>query len=134
MRLLKRILGFMGLPVFKATKCGHFTKNKGFVSAFGETITTKMPVQSDGSYEWCLSCIEKMAIKCAWCNKGIMIGDIVTVSAIDSHPHLHKNLVFVKEETEALLGCLRESCGLASEAGGRWIPGEDGHGKVGSLL
>ena len=109
--------GFMSIPVFVATKCGHRTGTSGLVTAFGKTTMMTMPIQSDGTVEFCIRCIEEMAIKCDFCGKVIFIGDVVSVF------HWNSN-------SEEKIGCLRTTCCLASEASGRWLPGEDSKGGV----
>ena len=60
-------------------KCGHKTKIKGKVSAFGESGVVTIPKNEDGTIDFCLKCIEEMTIRCAWCGKPIFVGQPVTL-------------------------------------------------------
>ncbi len=69
------------LNVFKkkiVAGCGHKTLKKDKVTAFGESCETTIPI-SNGNTAYCHRCLEKMAIRCAWCGKAIFIGDPVTL-------------------------------------------------------
>lgn len=80
-----RLLGWLA-PVFSktytASVCGHKTKIRGFVRAFGERITTAMPLGEGGRPEYCLACVGKMAIRCG-CGRAIFIGDPVALLVPD---------------------------------------------------
>ncbi|MCK5021723.1 MAG: hypothetical protein KAR54_00535 [Candidatus Pacebacteria bacterium] len=114
-------------------KCGHKTRIKGKISAFGETITMKMLVNKDGSVEYCLECIGKMAILCAWCKKPIFIGSSITLYSPRNKDEfeLPENAVIYDKERMAVVGCGRTTCAeTGADYAGQWIPDEDGKGKV----
>lgn len=116
---LKRILGIK-IPT---TKCGHETKIKDKISAFGETCGLVVPV-SNGKTSYCHSCLSKMTILCAWCQKPIFIGDPITLYSPkdvesftvlkDFHAYSHEPLV--------LVGCLSWECGEYMDRAGFWYP------------
>ncbi|MCK4918671.1 MAG: hypothetical protein KAS02_02720 [Candidatus Pacebacteria bacterium] len=117
----------------KIAKCGHKTKIKGKITAFGQTTITKMPVNKDGSVDYCLDCIGKMAIRCAWCKEPIFIGDIITLySPRDKDKFtLPENAVIYNEERMSVVGCGRTTCAdTGADYAGSWIPDENGKGKV----
>lgn len=116
---------------YTATKCGHRTKRAGSISAFDENIVTKIPLNSGGSVDYCLDCLGKMAIPCAWCNKPIFIGDPVTLyTSRDGSPVPEQAVIFNKEPLQ-LVGCLRFYCAdTGADRAGFWVPGEDGKGTV----
>lgn len=72
-------VGLLNAFRYTATRCGHRTRRKGKVSAFGRTITTEMPMNKSTPVDYCLRCIGKMAIRCAWCGEPIFIGDPITL-------------------------------------------------------
>ncbi len=114
-------------------KCGHETKTKGPSTAFGRTIIVKMPVNKDGSIEYCLDCIGKMAIRCAWCKEPIFIGDVITLYSPrekDSF-ELPEDSVFYDKSQAVVVGCGRTTCAdTGLDYAGFWLPGENGEGKV----
>jgi len=123
-----------GIPFGKKlAKCGHETKTKGKVTAFGQTITTRMPVNEDGSVDYCLDCIGEMAICCAWCKEPIFIGDIITLySPVDEDKFaLPENAVIYNKERMSVVGCGRITCAdTGADYAGYWLPDENGKGKV----
>ena len=129
--LIKRVLG-----IKVTAKCGHKTRLKDTVSAFGEKIKTQIKPKKGCGIDYCHKCLEKMAIQCAWCGKPIFIGDPVTLyspkdsdkSKIPSYATLFN--VFNYESLQ-LVGCGRSTCAdTGADYAGIWIPGENGIGKV----
>lgn len=122
-----------GLPLFQhvASKCGHRTYRTGKVSAFGHTIKTKMPKNDDGSFDYCLGCIGKMAIRCAWCGESIFVGDPITLYTPGEGFEIPAHAVVHKEDPLQLVGCLRWDCAqTGGDMAGTWIPDHDEKGRV----
>lgn len=116
---------------YTAVKCGHITKRTGLVSVFGETATVKMPLNKDGSLDYCLKCIGKMGIRCAWCGHPIFIGDAVTLYTPHSDFQVPAYAVVFKNDPLQLVGCIRWNCAESGvDRAGFWIPDENGKGKV----
>jgi hypothetical protein len=113
-----------------ASKCGHETRLKGEVTAFGQTITTEMGF--GGKPEYCLECLGSMAIKCAWCEKPIFIGDPVTAKLpLDPEFKLPEGAVAISDHPLQVIGCLGSDCtDTIAERAGFWVPGEDGKGHL----
>ena len=55
MNFLKRVFGVR----LKAKKCGHKTKLKDKVTAFGETEILGMVPHKDGTVDYCHKCLKK---------------------------------------------------------------------------
>lgn len=105
--------------------CGHPTKLKGEVMAFGETITTEMKPNEDGEIPFCLDCIAGMAIQCTLCGKPIFIGDPLTLFKFRDPDHPVPDYA-VTYNDEKLIGCLRDTCcDTIAERSGFWIPDEE---------
>ncbi len=116
---------------YTATKCGHRTKLAGQVSAFGQTITTKMSMNKSGSVDYCLDCIAKMAIQCAFCGDPIFIGDPITLYTPRDGFQIPDHAVVYREEPLQLVGCLGSNCAdTGADRAGFWLPGENGKGRV----
>lgn len=116
---------------YRATKCGHRTKRTGGVSAFGHRIVTKMPINEDGSMDYCLDCIGKMAIQCAWCGNPIFIGRPITLYSPVGDFKVPEHAVIYEKEPLQLVGCLGWNCAdSGADRAGFWMPGEDGKGRV----
>lgn len=120
MSTLKRILGIK-IP---ATTCGHMTKIKGKVSAFGETTTITVPVE-DGKTLYCHDCLGKMTIRCAWCENLIFIGFPITLYTpkdpnnfeVPKGAHVHS------QNPLTLVGCLSRDCAdIGADRAGFWHP------------
>ena len=113
-----------------AAKCGHSTKTKGGVTAFGVTITTEMPIKH-GHVDYCLICIADMAIQCAWCELPIFIGDPVTLYTPKAGFEIPDHAMVFSEEPLRLVGCLRWDCAsTGADRAGFWVPDAEGHGHV----
>lgn len=120
---------------YTAVRCGHRTKRTGTVSAFGRTITTKMPRNDDGSVDYCLDCIRKLAIQCARCDEPIFIGDPITLSTPCDEFQIPEHAVVYKRDPLQLVGCLGWNCAeTGADRAGFWMPGEDGKGCVERML
>ena len=116
---------------YTATKCGHRTKRSGQVSAFGHTMTTKMPRNRDGSVDYCIDCISKMAIQCSWCSHPIFVGDPVTLYTPSDDFQAPQHAVVYNSEPLQLVGCLGWNCAdTGADRAGFWLPGENGKGRV----
>ena len=137
-----------------ATICGHTTDLKGPVTAFGREITIRIRRDRDGTTIYCLDCLAKMAIRCAWCGEPILIGDRITLyspraiekfnelwarnTRLELQDHesglrMPKEAVVYKMEKgfPFVVGCLSISCAdTGADTGGYWMPGPDGKGMV----
>lgn len=134
--LLARIRGFFA-PRYIATRCGHRTKVIGkVVSSFGGSGSGSgvigMPVKADGTVDYCLDCLNKMTIRCAWCGKPIFIGSMVT-SYLPKDGVTMPSYAVARDGSppKGYVGCCERSClydvdGLV----GRWVPGINGAGRV----
>lgn len=114
-------------------KCGHETQIEGQVLAFGESIKTKMPVNEDDSVDYCLDCLGKMAIKCAWCKGVIFIGDVITLYSPRKKDEfeLPEQAVIYDKERMSVVGCGRTTCAdTGADYAGFWLPNEEGKGHV----
>lgn len=119
---------FLGIRI--VAKCGHKTKLKGKVSAFGETIITEINPRK-GKVEYCHKYLEKMAIKCAWCAKPIFIEDPITLYSTTCLDKMPEHTVIFSEELMQVVGCGRSSCAqTGADYAGIWVPGENGKGMV----
>jgi hypothetical protein len=124
-------LGALSPLRYKAVKCGHRTKRSGSVLAFGRTITTKMPKNDNGSVDYCLDCIGKMAIRCAWCGDPIFIGDPITLYTPRGDFQVPEHAVVHNKEPLQLVGCLGWNCAdTGADRADFWLPGENGKGRV----
>lgn len=114
---------------FTAKICGHKTKNWGRVKAFGESIATTMLPNKEGGFDYCISCIEKMAIKCSWCKRPIFIGDPITLCAPHDIAPIPEGATIHDKESRTIVGCLRGDCAEgASYWSGFWTPNANGNG------
>jgi hypothetical protein len=109
---------------YKANICGHQTKKKGRITSFGESYIMEMPLQENGNPDYCLECIAKMAIKCAWCGQPIHIGSPVTLYAPREKDHkMPECAVRYKEGEPYFVGCLRWDCADSGmDRQGFWVP------------
>ena len=107
----------------QAVRCGHMTRIKDLVTAFGRTITTTVPVEN-GKTEYCHKCLEKMAIRCAWCGNPIFIGNPVTLySPNDSQRQMPDYSVLYDKELNSYVGCLNWECAeTGADRAGFWYP------------
>ena len=108
-------------------KCGHNTRIKDKVSAFGDYVLTELPVNDDGSVDYCHKCIEKMAIQCAWCGKPIFIGARITLYSPTAKYQVPEYAVTYNHDPSfrlVLVGCVRSTCTDfgSFDASGVWAP------------
>ncbi len=121
-------------PRFTAL-CGHTAKQKDIVEAFRERVTTTLPFNSQGIFDYCHACLAKMAIQCAWCSKPIFIGDAVTLFHIAKTAFTRPpSAAVLYEETVrevCYVGCLRIHCiDTSFDRAGFWMPDSNGKGYV----
>ncbi len=83
---------------------------------------------------WCISCLDAMSIRCAWCGLSIYICDPVTLYTPKDLGKLPLWRVLYDGEDlkhAAAVGCLRMNCAdTGADRAGFWMPGEDGRGRV----
>lgn len=115
-----------------ANKCSHKTKRKGFMKVGENGTIMSMPLTENGSPDYCLDCIGKLSIKCAWCGNDIAIGDPVTLySPTESFVVPDHAVPYTEGGSKALVGCLGWECAMTgADRAGFWLPGEDGKGRV----
>ncbi|PID52240.1 MAG: hypothetical protein CR972_03075 [Candidatus Moraniibacteriota bacterium] len=103
--------------------CGHKTLKKDNVTAFGESCEIAIPI-SNGKTAYCHRCLEKMAIRCAWCGKVIFIGDPITLySPRGEGLKMPDYAVLYNEEHSSYVGCLRWDCAeTGADRAGFWHP------------
>ena len=90
--------------------CGHVTKEKNTIIVFGEKINITLSLEN-GKTEYCHKCIEKMAIRCAWCGHSILIGDPITLySPRNKDFKIPPYATIFNKEPLQLVGCLRWDC------------------------
>ncbi len=107
--------------VYILAKCGHETKIIDTVRAFGEKTKTEVLLVK-GETEYCHKCLEKMAIRCAWCGRAIFIGDFITLYSSDGTYKLPADAV-VYDKKQQLVGCQRTTCAdSGADYGGKWMP------------
>ncbi len=105
------------------TDRGHETLEKDTVTAFGASCKTKIPIV-DGKTDYCHRCLEKMAIRCAWCGGVIFIGDPITLySPRDRNRKMPDYAVLHNKEHNSYVGCLRWNCAESgADRAGFWYP------------
>ena len=101
-------------------QCGHETKRKGKINAFGEII--KVKTKNVENIPYCLNCLEKAIVKCPWCGNIIFPGELVTLySPRDPNYKIPEGTFVYSEEPLQLVGCQSSRC---AESGadycGRW--------------
>lgn len=108
----------------KAVECGHETKLKGKVSAFGENVVTKIKPDKNGNAKYCHDCLSDMAILCAWCERPIFIGNPITLYSTRKDDFKVPNHASIyKEDPITLVGCGRTDCAdTGADYAGTWIP------------
>jgi len=115
-----------------ANRCGHQTKQEGFITCGEHTIIMAMPLAENGHPEYCLDCIGNMTIQCAWCDRRIPIGSPITLYIPkESYAVPNHAVCYTEDDSKALVGCLGSECADAGmDRAGFWLPGEDGRGRV----
>jgi hypothetical protein len=78
--------------------------------------------KENGHPKYCLKCLAKMAIRCAWCGRAIFVGDPITLYAgtkrwrkVNIFPQLSDPALEKKRDEKMVVGCLRTDC---AESGG----------------
>lgn len=125
-------LGILNSFCYTATKCKHRTKRCGSISVLGHTIIMKIPKNESGAVNYCLNCIGKMTIQCAWCGDPIFIGEPITLyTPCDDDFQIPECAVIYNKKPLQLVGCLGWNCAeTGADRAGFWIPGENGKGRV----
>lgn len=101
--------------------CGHETLKKDKVTAFGVSCEIEIPIV-DGKTDYCHRCLEKMAIRCAWCGGVIFIGMPVTLYTAEKDFVLPEDAAWFNEEYRQPIGC--KKCAEMGPADwmGFWVP------------
>lgn len=104
--------------------CGHKTEVKGYLQAFGEKQEIKLIRDKKRTFEYCIDCLGKMTICCAWCGRPIFIGSLITLyTPIDNNFKISEYAVIYKENPLQLVGCPRSDCAeTGADYCGYWVP------------
>ena len=110
--------------IHTANICGHKTRKKGFMYNGKSTSIMEMPLASNGHPDYCLECIGKMSIRCAWCGEPITIGAPITLYLPNKELKVPNYAVKYGEgDEQALVGCLRWDCAdTGADMCGQWMP------------
>lgn len=110
--------------VHTANVCGHKTHKNGFMHNGKNMTIMEMPLSENGHPDYCLECIGKMSIRCAWCGEPITIGSSVTLYLPKKEFKVPDYAVRYGEgDDQALVGCLRWDCAdTGADLAGRWLP------------
>lgn len=116
---------------YTANVCGHRTKRAGKTASYGQESLNSMALSENGKPDYCLECLAKMAIRCAWCGKPICIGEPVTLYAPKETFRVPKHAVRYDRDERYLVGCLGWNCAATgADRQGFWVP----PGKVARVL
>lgn len=123
LRVLWLAISYSSRKTYTANDCGHCTKKTGKVTSHGESHVVSMPLSENGNPDYCLDCIAKMSIQCAWCENSIHIGDPVTLYIPNESFKIPKHAVRYDEDPECLVGCLGWNCASSgADRQGFWMP------------
>jgi hypothetical protein len=116
--------------IYVAKTCLHKTKLKGNFTVFGETGWIKMLLNDQGNVDYCIECLAAMTTRCAWCQKPIFVGDLITFQ-LPVPSLVSKNERINVRKPREYVGCLRVGCATTgANRNGFWMPGHDGKGRV----
>lgn len=116
--------------------CGHSTRRKGRVTAFGETVVLETPLDAQGKPYICLECLGKMSIRCAYCHGAIFPFDSITLYAPGTLFEPGEESVTVGKNPVRFVGCMRSACLSGSKGffSAVWLPNVvTRHGWVGHV-
>jgi hypothetical protein len=110
-------------PIVTANICGHSTNTQGKFEAFGKTYAMIMPLAENGRPDYCIDCIGKMSIQCAWCGGSILIGEPITLYIPKDPSKMPAYAVAYDADPTCFVGCLRWECGITgADRAGFWMP------------
>lgn len=118
---------------YTANKCGHKTKERGFMNDDDYTSVITTPLAENGIPDYCINCIGNMSINCAWCGNLITIGDPITLYAPKEIYRVPDYAVSYtrSDDKKVLIGCLRWYCANSmDDRAGFWVLGKNGLGIV----
>ena len=112
-----------------ATVCGHQTQVRGLLRSFDEVRSLRVPLNR-GQAAYCIDCLGKMTIRCAWCGHSIFVGDPITLYAAgeEGPGRIARSDATAYREDEQdeygrYIGCLRMGCAETSaDRSGFWLP------------
>jgi hypothetical protein len=123
LRLCWLAVTYLLRKTYKANLCGHRTKRTGKLTSHGESHVMKMPLAENDAPDYCLECIGKMSIQCAWCCSSIHINDPITLYGVKDGEVIPDHAVRFQGDPTKFVGCLGWDC---AESGGHragfWVP------------
>lgn len=122
-----------------ASKCGHKTARIGWLQSRGIYKDHILPINEEGSVDYCHRCLSKMSISCGCCGDPILIGDPITTFLIEGEvwevPHKDAT-IFLTDPYPLLIGCYSPQCIAMMEVffTGYWTAGEEGQGVIQKIV
>ncbi len=108
---------------YTTNMCGHLTKRSGKITSHGESYIMTMPLSENGNPGYCLDCLAKMSIRCAWCENSIHIGDPVTLYISRGSNKVPEHAVRYDRDERCYVGCLGWGCAeTGADRQGFWMP------------
>ena len=116
------------VPVYLA-RCGHEMKLEDNVKVFDQEVRIKTQLR-DGQPDYCLDCLVKMAIRCAWCGEPILPGEPITLYSLSpivlDKTRPDYTVKYLDGDRLCYVGCMRWNCAdSGADRAGSWVaPGE----------
>lgn len=116
-------ISYLFRKTYTANVCGHQTKKTGQVKYRDESHVVAMPFSGNGNPDYCLDCVSKMSISCAWCEKFIHVDDPVTLVSPEKSFTVPEYAVRYDKDESCIVGCLRWNCADSGvDRQGFWMP------------
>ncbi len=116
-------ISYLFRKTYTTDMCGHQTKKTGEVKSRDESHIISMPFSENGNLDYCLDCISKMSIRCAWCENLIHIGEPVTLYIPREPFNVPEHAVRYDKNESCLVGCLGWNCAdTGADRQGFWLP------------
>lgn len=106
LKKIKRAINTSYDPIVYQAACGHMSQRKGWVEIFGERHHFKFS-GDPCNLPYCLDCLAKGAIRCAWCGEPILYGSPVTLyTPLKEDFVIPDHAVVYSKSPLQLVGCL----------------------------
>lgn len=100
-----------GMKEIVTVQCGHKTTLYKRIHVGDASMGVTLKPNDQGKYELCQKCLAKHAIRCAWCGKILLPGNLVSITGARDGERIPQYAVMAPDAPGRYYACTSAQCG-----------------------